>query len=308
MNNPKSLTKIHFFPDKYVPALKQGSTIHLDNIEVKSGENVFSDEELQRLQQHPDFIFWLRQGAFLVTNESIGDALAIEHLPEPVPTPTPEPVPTPTPEPVPTPTPEPVPTPTPEPVPTPTPEPVPTLTPEPVPTPEPIPEVEPEPEPMPTPEPTPEATVQPLIINLLRNQGYTITIVPTLTTEGTPDTAPTLTIREIPEPVETTPTPGLYPAQADIEAERVALATARKLGYVETLETAPEEDAEITLTHSREAVLSEAATDKILEEADRAVAEVPINGLTDEILEAAKRPKSGVTTVAPSTTLNAARK
>ena len=99
MNNPKSLTKVHFYPDKYVPALKPGSIIHLDNIEVKSGENVFSDEELERLQQHPDFIFWLRQGAFLVTNESIGDALALDRLPEPVPTPTPEPVPTPTPTP-----------------------------------------------------------------------------------------------------------------------------------------------------------------------------------------------------------------
>jgi hypothetical protein len=44
--------------------------IKLDNIELQPGENEVSDNDFKELEKHPDFIFWLRQGAFVLTTKT----------------------------------------------------------------------------------------------------------------------------------------------------------------------------------------------------------------------------------------------
>lgn len=153
-------TTITFYPEKYIPAMQQGSVVNFDSIVLKSGENRVSIETLEALKKHPDFAFWTNQGALLTVQEGVAGDEPMTIIVVPPPTPTPEPEPTPTPEPVPTPTPD------------------------------------PEPEPTPTPEPMPTPIVQEFKLNLLGGQGYTITVQP-LTA---PETLPIPTPEPIPTP------------------------------------------------------------------------------------------------------------
>jgi len=70
MNSSQTLiTVVTFYPEKYVPPISPNMPIKLDNIELKPGENEVSDNDFKELEKHPDFIFWLRQGAFVLTRK-----------------------------------------------------------------------------------------------------------------------------------------------------------------------------------------------------------------------------------------------
>lgn len=66
-----SVRVVTFFPEKYVPPISSTMPIKLDNFELQPGENEVTENDFKQLEKHPDFIFWLRQGAFVVATRTI---------------------------------------------------------------------------------------------------------------------------------------------------------------------------------------------------------------------------------------------
>jgi hypothetical protein len=105
INLPKIMTNIEnlvtvvtFYSEKYVPPIQPGASVFFDSTELKAGENKITSEKLETLRKHPDFNFWVNQGAILVTQHGVGGDEPINIVVTPIPDPTPEPEPEPKPE------------------------------------------------------------------------------------------------------------------------------------------------------------------------------------------------------------------
>lgn len=48
-------TVVIFYPDKSIPPQRGNATLSFDSVELRAGVNSLSSDQLQLLQQHPDF-------------------------------------------------------------------------------------------------------------------------------------------------------------------------------------------------------------------------------------------------------------